>query len=176
MPQTSVQQRLNKWLTEGQLASTKQRDIDGALQYAKNGNAVLPFGRVSKLTIATNIVTPLDGAIGAGEILVIPIFTEKFGLKLDDLYANNGSVGYPANYENVEYITEGDVVMYSETAGNVGQPVAYRHTAASSPNDVVGRIRNAAVVDEAVAMTTVFYAEQISAAGLVACRVGRIGL
>lgn len=170
MPQTTVTYKQNQWLAEGQVGSTVGRTIDGAIQYAKAGASVVPFGRVAELDPATNIITPLSGAPSG--LLVIPIFTEKFGIKLDDFAANSSAnIGYPANYESVEYITEGDVVMYSETAGNIGVAAAYRHTAAASPNDVVGRIRNAVVTNEAVALTTLVYAEQIAAAGLVLMRV-----
>lgn len=174
MPQTTVQYRQDKWLCEGQYASTAQRRIDGAIQFAKNGNALLPFGRVATLDPATNIAAPLSGAPGGSLLLIIPIFTERFGLTLSSLISNDSSsFGYPANYENVEYITMGDVVMYSEQAVNVGDPVFYRHTAAAAPNNVVGRVRKAAVTSEtpASALTTARFAETTTAAGLVLVRV-----
>ena len=180
MPQTTVAYRQNKWLAEGQYASTAHRRVDGAIQYAKNGSVILPFGRVAELNPTTNIITPLDGTITAGNLLVIPVFTEKFGIKLDDLAANNSEgVGYPAHYESVEYVTSGDVVMYSEEAVNVGDSVFYRHTAATAPNDVVGRVRKSAVATQtpADALTTAQFAEQTAGAGLVAIRVqAMIGL
>lgn len=180
MPQTTVAYRQSKWLAEGQYASTRHRTIDGAVQYAKNGAAILPFGRVAELNPVTNIITVLDGVITAGNLLVIPVLAEKFGIKLDDLAANSSAgIGYPANYELVEYITSGDVVMYSEQAVNVGDPVFYRHTAAAVPNDVVGRVRKAAVANEtpASALTTAQFAEQTAGAGLVTVRIqAMIGL
>lgn len=176
MPQTTVAYSQPDLLVEGQIASTATRSIEGAIAYAKNGAAVLPFGRVAELNPATGIVSSLSGAITAGNILIIPVYTEKFGIKLEDLAANSTALGYPANYENVEYITMGDVVMYSEQAVNPGDPVFYRHTAATAPNNVVGRVRKAAVTDEtpAAALMTAKFISQTAGAGLVIVRIQAI--
>lgn len=179
MPQTTVESRQNKWLCEGQYATTSQRRVDGALQYAKNGSTILPFGRLAVLDPATNIVAPLSGAPAATSLLVLPIFTEKFGLSLSDAVAANASsvvIGYPPNYENVEYATLGDFVVWSEVAVNAGDPVFFRHTAASAPNNVIGRFRKAAVAGEtgATALSGARFIEQTGAAGLVVVRLQAI--
>lgn len=173
MPQTSVQYRQPALLTEGQIATTKQRSIEGAIANAKNGAAVLPFGRVAEMNPATRIVTSLDGAPTAGNVLIIPVFTERFGLSLQELAANSANIGYPPDYELVEYITFGDVVMYSEQAVNPGDPVFYRHTAGDAPNTIVGRVRKATVLDEtpATALATARFIETTGGPGLTIVRV-----
>lgn len=181
MPQTSVEFRQPKWLCEGQYATTSQRRVDGALQAARNGAAILPFGRLAQLNPATNIISPLAGAPAANLLLVIPIYIERLGIPMQTLidatFTNPAApIGYPPNYELVEYITMGDVVVWSETAVNPGDPLFYRHTAATAPNNLVGRFRATAVAGEtnATAITNARFIEQTTGAGLAVVRVQSI--
>jgi len=177
MPQTTVNYGLKKWLTEGQIADSSLRQIDGALHNAINHNGVLPFGRIAVLDTTGNIVSPLSGAPSTGQILVLPVFVEKFGITLTQAFSNSNDVGYPADYEAVEYLTKGDIVMYSEEAVVMGDAVHYRHTAGTSPNDVVGRVRKSVDGANTAQISTAVFAETTSGAGLVAVRINAtIGL
>jgi hypothetical protein len=174
MPQTVVNSRMPKWLTEGQRASTQNPRIDGALANAYNGNAggaILPFGRVARMDPATRIVTSLAGAApAAGSLLIVPLFTEKFGMTLSQLITRPATdLGYPGNNPNalVEYIVEDDVVMWTEVSVQAGQQVHYRHTAAGG-NTVLGRVRNAADASNTATFGTAYFAESRTGAGLVA--------
>jgi hypothetical protein len=177
MPQTVVNSRMPKWLTEGQRASTQEPRIDGAIANAYNGNAsgaILPFGRVSVLNPATRVVTSLAGAApGAGSQLIVPLFTEKFGMTLSQLITRPATdLGYPGNNPNalVEYIVEGDVVMWSEVTVQAGQQVHYRHTG-SGGNTVLGRVRNAADSTFTATFGNAYFAESRTGAGLVAVTI-----
>jgi hypothetical protein len=174
MPQTVVNSRMPKWLTEGQRASTQNPRIDGALANAFNGNAggaILPFGRVSVLNPATRAVTSLAGAApAANSQLIVPLFTEKFGMSLAQLITRPATdLGYPGNNPNalVEYIVDEDVVMWTEVSVQAGQQVHYRHTAAGG-NTVLGRVRNAADASNTATLGTAYFAESRTGAGLVA--------
>ena len=174
MPQTVVNSRMSVWLTEGQRASTQEPRIDGALANAYNGNAggaILPFGRVSVLNPVTRAVTSLAGAApAANSQLIVPIFTEKFGMSLSQLITRPATdFGYPGNDPNalVEYIVEGDVIMWAEVSVQAGQQVHYRHTG-SGGNTVLGRVRNAADSTFTATFGSAYFAESRTGAGLVA--------
>lgn len=175
MPQTTVQYRQRKWLAEGQYASTGLRTVEGALQNAYNGNAgVLPFGRLSAMDSTTRQVTTLAGAPASGTLLIIPVYAERYGLSLVELNTepNITDIGYPEGDDVlIEYMTTGEIVMYSEVAVEAGDPVFARHTA-NGADDVIGRVRNVDDTGNVIALPTGFkFAETTTAAGLVAVTV-----
>lgn len=174
MPQTTVQFRQKTWLTEGQYASTDYRTIEGAIAPAYNGNTgILPFGRVSQMVPGTRQVTTLSGAPASGRLLIVPIYAERYGIELSVLHAAAApaALGYPDEPGVlVEYLTRGDIVMWSEVAVAAGDPVFARHTAAGG-NTVLGRVRNAADSTNTVAMTGWRFAQSTTAAGLVAVSI-----
>jgi hypothetical protein len=170
MPQTQINSRQVQWLGEGQYASTRNRSVDGAVTQAIAA-AFIAYGRVAVLDPATNLVSPLSGAPAAGLILVVPILVDRYGVALATALQDTAQdLGYPAG-AMVEYITQGDVVMWSETGGTLGGAVHYRHTAAAAPNNKVGRIRNAADGSNTATRTTMTFAETKTTAGLIAVRV-----
>lgn len=171
MPQTTVKFRQTRWLAEGQRASSQPPRIDGAMEPAYNGEAgILPFGRVSELDPATKKVTTLAGAPTTGNLLIVPIFTEKHGLSLLDLSADsNPSVGYPQGDDvMVEYITEEDVVMWTEEAVNMGQQVHYRHTAGAA---IAGRVRGSADGADTATLGNCYFTHSMSGPGLVSVTI-----
>jgi hypothetical protein len=171
MPQTGISSIQQKWLGEGQYASTRARSVDGAVQQAI-ANGFIPYGRVAVLNTSTNRISALNGAPANDAVLVIPILVERYGMSLAEAYADpaTGDLGYPDG-AMVEYITEGDVVMWSENGGTIGGAVHFRHTAAAAPNNKLGRIRNAAVADQTDTRGSLRFAETRSGAGLIAVRV-----
>lgn len=188
MPQTSINLRQPKWLGEGQYATTNSRNVDGAVAnalYDPTATTPLPYGRIAVLTPSTGIITALTGsAPSAGTLLVLPVWTDRYGLPFSTLtkqftpaqLAAGGNlaedaIGYPPN-SYVEYATEGDFIMWSETAANIGDAVYYRMTS-SGGNTVLGRITKTqdGTAANTPALPTLRYAETITAAGLVAVRV-----
>ena len=172
MPQTTVKNRMAKWLVEGQRASTQSPRIDGTMQPAYNGNTgILPFGRVSELDPATKQVTTLAGAPTTGNLLIVPIFSERRGLSLATLSTRpEEEAGYPQGDEvMVEYITEEDVVMWSEEAVTYGDPVHYRHTATGA--EIAGRVRASADSTDTAVLGTCYFAESTAGPGLVAVTI-----
>ena len=174
MPQTTVQYKPKQWLCEGQYATTAIRTIRGALENAYNGNTgLLPFGRISELDPTTRQVTTLSGAPTSGNLLIVPVYAERYGLTLDKLKTEPAAeeFGYPEGSDVlVEYMTMGDIVMYSEVAVEAGDPVFARHTA-SGGNTVLGRVRNAADSTNTVAIPGFSFAQSTTGAGLVAVTV-----
>lgn len=175
MPQTTVSLRQNKWLSEGQYATTNARVIEGALENVTANvpaGQFLSYGRVAALNTATKQVAPLSGAPGAGIILVIPVLLDRYGMPLSQMAANTNptAIGVPSG-GLVDFITDGDIVMYTEEAVNIGDAVHYRHTAAAAPNDIVGRIRKSADSTNTATIATLKFAESRSSSGLVAVRV-----
>lgn len=191
MPQTTVGLRQPKWLAEGQYGSTAMRRVDGALTPAVCGIAsgVLPFGRIAVLDPATNVVTAVSGVPAAGSVLIIPVLNEKYGIPLAQLTAFpsgdlqqvgtivDPAVGYPPG-SLVDYITAGDIVMWTEEAVNIGDPVFYRYTAGAGVNTVLGRVRKTVdgALTPAAATPTLRFAEPIATAGLVLVRVFAAGI
>lgn len=168
MPQTTVKNRQARWLVEGQRASTHCPRIDGTMQAAYNGNSgILPFGRVSVLNPVTNLVTTLAGAPAAGSLLIIPIFTERYGLSLETLSTRPAlDVGYPEGQDiQIEYITEGDVVMWSEEAVNAGDVVHYRAVATGA--EIPGRVRKTADSTDTAILTGCYFTHSTTGPGLV---------
>ena len=177
MPQTTVTYRQPRWLTEGQYASTGLRNVAGALENAFNGNTgILPFGRVARMDPATRQVTTLAAAPAAGSVLIVPIYDECYGIDLATLSAKppTTNLGYPkVDGVVVEYMTFGEIVMWTEVAVSVGDPVFTRHTA-SGGNTIMGRVRNAADSTFTTAMTNMRFAQSTTAAGLVAVSINGI--
>jgi hypothetical protein len=170
MPQTAINSRQVQWLGEGQYATTRNRSVDGAVMQAVAA-AFIAYGRVAVLDPATNLVSPLSGAPAAGLILVVPILVDRYGVALNTaLQSDPGDLGYPQG-SMVEYITQGDIVMWSENGGTLGGDVHFRHTAAAAPNNKVGRVRNAADGSNTATKNTMKFAETKTTAGLIAVRI-----
>ena len=172
MPQTTVRNRMRKWSAEGQIATIQPNRVDGALENAYNGNpGILPFGRVSLLNPTTKRATTLAGAPAAGSLLIVPILTDKYGTPLATFSTRPAlEFGYPASKTAlVEYITEEDVVMWSEEAVTYGRQVHYRHTAGLGT--VLGRVRQSADAATTATLGTCYFAESTTAAGLVAVTI-----
>lgn len=153
MPQTTVGYRQSKWLAEGQIADTSIRRLEGAMLNAPNGETgVLPFGRVIHL-VSGKAKLPVAAASGSNPILGVSLLNEKWGIGLSDLLKAQSSlqqsgtipenaVGYPAGANVlVDYMTFGDIVMYSEEALSPGDIIAYRYATASLSGSALGQIR-----------------------------------
>jgi hypothetical protein len=169
MPQTTISSRQPQWLGEGQYASTRARSVDGAVMSAY-ADGFVPYGRVAVLDPTTNKVKALTGVPTATDIIVIPVLQERFGESIPTLLRNDSpDIGYPSG-SMVEYITEGDVVMWSENGGTLGSAVHFRHTAGTAPNNKVGRIRKDADAALTATKTTIRFTETKTSAGLIAVR------
>jgi hypothetical protein len=170
MPQTAINSRQVQWLGEGQYATTRNRSVDGAVMQAIAA-AFIAYGRVAVLDPATNMVSPLSGAPAATAILIVPILVDRYGVALSTALLDTAQdMGYPQG-AMVEYITQGDVVMWSENGGVLGGDVHFRHTAAAAPNNKLGRVRSAADGSNTATRTTMTFAETKTTAGLIAVRV-----
>jgi len=170
MPQTTVSNRQPQWLGEGQYATTRARSVDGAVEEAI-ASGFIAYGRVAVLNPLTNVVTALSGAPAAGSILIVPIMVDRYGMTMTDAFAAVApDLGYPTG-SMVEYITEGDMVMWSENGGQLNGAVHYRITAGTAPNNKVGRVRNAADGVNTATATTIRFAETKAGAGLIAVRI-----
>jgi hypothetical protein len=131
----------------------------------------VPYGRVCVLDPATNKVKALTGAPLTTDIIVIPVLQERFGETIPNLQLNTPiDLGYPSG-SMVEYITEGDVVMWSENGGTLGSAVFFRHAAGVAPNNKVGRVRKDADAALTTTKSTIRFAETKTSAGLIAVRV-----
>jgi hypothetical protein len=170
MPQTTMTSRQVQWLGEGQYASTRARSVDGAVMSAY-ADGFVAYGRVAVLDPLTNKVKALTGAPAATDIIVIPVLQERFGETIPNMLLNTlPDIGYAAG-SMVEYITEGDVVMWSENGGTLGNAVFFRHAAGVAPNNKVGRVRKDADAALTTQKTTIRFAETKTSAGLIAVRV-----
>ena len=83
-PQTTVKFAPTQWKAEGQLATTGERHVLGALNPAYNGEPlrVIPFGRVAYLNPETNKVTRPAAAPEKGTVIIVPVLAARFGLQL----------------------------------------------------------------------------------------------
>ena len=170
MPQTTVSSRQSQWLGEGQYASTRARSVDGAVEEAI-ASGFIAYGRVAVLNPVTNVVTALSGAPAAGSILIVPIMPDRLGMTMTEALADVApDLGYPTG-SMVEYLTQGDTVMWSENGGQLGSAVHYRITAGTAPNNKVGRVRNAVDGVNTATATTIRFAETKASAGLIAVRI-----
>ena len=101
-PQTTVKFSPSQWKAEGQLATSGERHVLGALAPAYNGQPlrVIPFGRAAYLDPKTNKVTRPTAAPAKGTIVIVPILASRFGLQLTDqrrMSAVSASSPLPSN-------------------------------------------------------------------------------
>lgn len=181
MPQTSVDLRQPAWLGEGQLADTAVRRIEGAMQNYPNGVAgMLPFGRVVVRNAQGQAVLPSAAATATNPIIGVSVLNEKYGIPLSAaIAATNAPTGYPQGPNVlVDVMAFGDIVMQTEeaiAATDVGAPVFYRFAGGTAPNNVVGRVRKAAVASEAEILPNAKFITASAAGGLVVVRIGSVG-
>lgn len=73
--------------------------------------------------------------------------------------------------EGVSVIRRGWVWVYTETATSAGDPVWVRTVAAASPNNVIGRFRNAEAVGQSILIEGATFESSTTGAGLAIIRL-----
>lgn len=156
----AVQTSYSLYLTpgvEGQLLNTSSLDL---WNYA--AETVVPYGRavargssdntcqligsgLSFLGVARNIISPEN-----------PLYQDKTQYEIGEV---------------VSVVRKGYIFVYSEQAVNKGDPVYYRITANTAPNDVIGRFRKDSDSGKAVLLASATFEKTISAAGITIIRI-----
>lgn len=156
---------------EGQYADTAPRVIDGAIeQHFNDTSAFIGFGRV--VVIGSNSRSAVLPSSANDVILGVTVLNERCGILASDLILNTPSIGYPPKCQ-IDYMTTGDIIVYSEEAVNYGDPVYYRFTAAASPNNIVGRFNKTSSAATKALPNAKFMGKTL-AAGLVRIRLNGI--
>lgn len=128
-------------------------------------DAVLPFGVL--------VVQDSAGAAGNAVKTVVSNSSVALGIALDSFAFEtakdaNDRPGYP-NEQPVNVLTEGAVIVYSEEAVGVGDPV-YVRTVASGTN-YAGRFRKSAVTSKSSLVANAQFISKTSGAGLAVVQV-----
>ncbi len=147
---------------EGLLADATIKD---SITGINNTGAVLPFG----VLLVADSAGDADNAVkvvttGVSKALGVAIDSFAFETTVDA----NDRPGYPDD-EAVNILVRGAIVVYTEEAVNVGDPVRVRTVA--SGTDYAGRFRKAAVTGQTAVLSNAWFESKTTTSGLAVIRV-----
>jgi len=153
---------------EGMLASLNDQKVRGTIPKLVTSGTVY-VGRAATFHATDKSLIKLPGAsteVFAGIVFPNNLQSATFEANLARSESPSTFAGWAiASGEPVGVMTEGDIWVWTEVAVAINDPVYFRHTAGTAPNDVLGRFSKTSGANVTLVPNAVFVTST-SAAGL----------